>query len=354
MATIAALGGCTALLDMRDVVFASGDGGVDADGGRDGDGSPQDGAATLDGSQGGDSSTGTDGGPGVPVPLTIGNRPWGLAIDDTYVFWSEPFNYVIGRVGKDGSDPIPLATGSTYAFGTMHVVADGTDVFWTRLDFIYRCARNGCNGMPTAVASNLPNSARAIAVDATNVYYGDDTAMQIRKVAKTGGPTSLVSSLAAAVNDMVVLDGTIYATLDNGTLATVPATGGTAGIRGSPSAVEYWGLALRNGFLYLTTFADPGTLQFATLDGGVLPFALAQRYPFGVTADDTDVYWTSTGTLGQPNGTVSRCSIAQCVTPTPIAEDQDTPKWIRSDPAAIYWTNQGNAPNSGGLMKLVK
>src|SRR6185295_18458721 len=46
--------------------------------------------------------TGTDGGV-MPVKLTTGNRPWGLAIDDMYVFWSETTHYAIDRCNKDGS-----------------------------------------------------------------------------------------------------------------------------------------------------------------------------------------------------------------------------------------------------------
>src|SRR5437764_4592730 len=68
--------------------------------------------------------TGADGGKPQPVPLTTGNRPWGLAIDDMYVYWSEPSNYVIGRVGKDGSNNVSLATGVNNAFGVHQLATD--------------------------------------------------------------------------------------------------------------------------------------------------------------------------------------------------------------------------------------
>src|SRR5581483_10884896 len=78
--------------------------------------------------------TGIKGGKPQPVSLTNGNRPWGLAIDDMYVFWSEPTNYVIGRCNKDGSNPVQLATGINNAFGVHVIAADGTDLYWAQFD----------------------------------------------------------------------------------------------------------------------------------------------------------------------------------------------------------------------------
>jgi hypothetical protein len=59
---------------------------------------------------------------------------------------------------------------------------------------VYECAIGGCNNKPTQLASNT--SATAIAVDATTVYWGSDTAGSVVSCLITGcngTPTTLAS-----------------------------------------------------------------------------------------------------------------------------------------------------------------
>jgi len=80
----------------------------------------------------------------MPVKLTTGNRPWGLAIDNTYVYWVRAVQ-LRDRAASTRTvrTPIALATGSSNAFGTHQLATDGADVYWSNLGDIMKCAVNG-------------------------------------------------------------------------------------------------------------------------------------------------------------------------------------------------------------------
>jgi hypothetical protein len=92
--------------------------------------------------------------PGTLTTLATGrNAPGGIAVDDAFVYWTE--------------------IGDFLADGQASVLSGG----------VFRCAINGCNGQPTALASNL-NRPSAIAVDATHIYWTDVGDGQIMMLAK--------------------------------------------------------------------------------------------------------------------------------------------------------------------------
>jgi len=194
-------------------------------------------------------------------------------------------------------------------------------------------------------------------VDANSIYWEQDAQKTIYKSAKTGGAITPVNSspLSDTVEYMIIDNGFVIATLNDGSLVKVPVGGGAAVVLTDPSTASALGLTVYNGRAYYTFFDDPGMIEYSTIAGpkGSTPVALMQRLPYGITNDGTDLYWTETVTLG-PSGNVKKCSLANCSTPATIASMQNVPKWIVSDMTSIYWTNFGNGNNEGELMKLPK
>ena len=109
---------------------------------------------------------------GGPTKLWAGQgteaQTTGLAVDAVNLYWTN------GNPGDTGSvfqcaksncaaAAMALASGRNSPRG---IAVDGTDVYWSDDDNVYKCAIGGCNGAPTLVGAGGP----AVALDATHVY----------------------------------------------------------------------------------------------------------------------------------------------------------------------------------------
>jgi hypothetical protein len=120
---------------------------------------------------------------------------FGIAVDDTAVFFRDADQNRVGRVMK-----LTLATrllqqlASTTGEGARFLAIDETNVYWTngsnRDGAIMTALKDGTG--TTAIVSSLPGP-RGIAVDATDVFwsnYSGATIMKIEKPRKSGVPAS--------------------------------------------------------------------------------------------------------------------------------------------------------------------
>jgi len=121
--------------------------------------------------------------PGVPTSIVTGlTEPLWLVVDATNVYWST-FSGVVATCPLSGcTTPQVLAqTGGNWVglalddqFVYMSDNADAT---------ISKCAKTGCNGAPTVLASGQAGP-RDVAVDATSVYWANETGGTIVKLDK--------------------------------------------------------------------------------------------------------------------------------------------------------------------------
>src|ERR1019366_371776 len=71
---------------------------------------------------------------GATTTLAIGGYPYELALDDTYVYWSDN-DGPIWKVAKTGGSPIKLADQTTVnSFQPMGIAGDGTNVYFETSD----------------------------------------------------------------------------------------------------------------------------------------------------------------------------------------------------------------------------
>lgn len=149
--------------------------------------------------------------------------PLQLALDDTYVYYSDYNNdgvgtHVVWRQARLGGQEIAIAArprGLSFGGG---MAVDETHLYWTAgIDpagyAIFATPREGGNTIELAAFGNTCE-ARGVAVDATAVYGGsircNDLPAQVIRVLRDGTTTVIWTSMVADVEDIAAHDGRVY------------------------------------------------------------------------------------------------------------------------------------------------
>jgi hypothetical protein len=106
---------------------------------------------------------------GVVTVITSGqNLPWGVSVDDTYVYWSSLGPNDIRRAKLDGTQQTILAPGED---GPGCLAIDDEYLYWPAND-------HGLRRMPkdggTPVTIGVGKAYLGVALDAVSVYYTDN------------------------------------------------------------------------------------------------------------------------------------------------------------------------------------
>ncbi len=329
-----------------------------------------------DGASGGDTGPSGDGGDAATGPVQLLNaRTRHIALDDTSVYYTEQFDYVIGRVGKDGSGNVALVNGSALTgYFPGPIVVDATDVFWGSVGGISQCKKAGCGNSPTHLIdenadASVYYSPGGIAVDDTNVYFVDydsnNSNNAIRYVPKgvaNGTVSTLVSAaaLCPTLNEMQLISGYLYFTCDEGPVGRISLPGGVVEtLSGAAAPKPANSFVMVGQSLYYDQFLESASIFQMPIvaDASSSPIALSQPYANGIDSDGTYLYWANLGvTLDNGGGTIARFALSQCsTTVTTIATNIDIPIDVKVDQTTIFWNAQGNGetPNTG-VWKMAK
>lgn len=169
----------------------------------------------------------------------------------------------------------------------------------------------------------------------------------------TGGTPSLLSPGEA--NDAGQLHGAgiavdaqyVYWTntsdgLEMGGILRVPVTGGLQVTLAAGD--DPWAVAVDANFVYWANAGrfnlSNGSIMKVPIGGdGAIPLAQGQSNPHGIAIDDTNIYWTNTGT-GANDGSVMKMPLGGG-TPVALASQLQNPQGIVVDETSVYWTNGG-------------
>lgn len=230
-------------------------------------------------------------GPGSGQVLASVREPFALAIDSTriYVAPAEPAPLV--AVPLDGGEPATFVSTATTA-----VAAYDGWLYWTDGTSILGCDTSDCAASTFTVA---PDDAKVLAIDATNLYWAtvpqSSGGSRIMKAARNGGtPAQLATAnfaraLAVDAHDVYWVD-------DFNGLVSAPLLGGTARqVTLSDSTMS--GLALDDGNVYFTTI--DGKLFTVAKSGGAARVLLTDLGPgaVAVATDGRNVYVPSVDAL---------------------------------------------------------
>ncbi len=207
--------------------------------------------------------------------------PWGLAVDDTNVYWSDNMQGQIWVAPKSGAVPSVLATDTRPS----EVAVDATSIYWTDQGGLVLKARLQ-GGSPMTLASSSSETA-GIAVDSYAVYF------------------TTADNFNGVVNE-VSLDGTTQQTLASG--------------QGDPLSLAIYGSTVfwsnDEPFFNSSAQQQGDVIASVPVDGGsVVTISSGQQGALQVAVDSTSVYWTTGVALmksswdgGAPNTLGSGCS----------------------------------------------
>lgn len=200
--------------------------------------------------------------PPAPIAENV-PYPWGVAIDDSFVYWThwEGGGGVIRAPrGSMGQGPFTtIATGDV----PNNLAVDDTHVYWVlRTSGTVRRAPKDGLGQAETLAQNQ-GEVREIAVDATHVYWTTSASGTVMKSPKEGGGQVEPVAVAQANPRMLAADatGVYWANAASGTVMRAAPDGQiTAVAAGLPSP---WGLAIDETYVYWTNQVSGGSIQRA-------------------------------------------------------------------------------------------
>jgi hypothetical protein len=309
---------------------------------------------------------------GVCQPVTLASdlaQPFAIVLDSANVYWTT-FSSAgsVMRVGKDGSNLTTLAK----SIDPWGIAVSSGYVYWAETGggsapgIVHRVLTTG-GPVEDLAAFTAPEVPAFVQVDAQNYFvatFTNDTgtAMSIYAcpLAGTCVPSKRVTIAMGlpALAALTIDSNNVYWVSTDGQLGQCPKTGCAS--PASPMAIANLGspargLALTESStnLFVSSFQAAGSIDSVAL-GAATPFATAQAYPVGVTVDATNVYWIDEGPSDTRSGSVMKCGIASCTTPTALVTGETDPSYLAVDDVAVYWiTGQPNV-SSGTVRKVAK
>ncbi len=296
---------------------------------------------------------------GVCQPTTVraGIAPFSIAIDASYIFWSEPFSSRVAQINKDLTGLVELNLGGQIAPTVLGVSDEYVYFEDISSKSIFRCRVGGCGNAPARVTAEASDF-RDLFVDHEAVFWAaGDRVLSIPKDGREGEPRVLFRASDAMDFRRIVGDAEfLYLTAGSGVVMRIPKAGGEAKVlwRGTK---ETHGIVLTDTDVYFSENARLGAVRRISkksLDGVATLLADSQSHSTAIAIDETMIYWL---TQSNDGGALMSCRLPSCAELVERAPSREAPTNLALDETAIYWTNTPRAASpktAGSIMKLAK
>ncbi len=308
------------------------------------------------------------------------HTPAGIAVDSTTVYWLElganpsvstqtAADAQLLACAKTGCGGQPTVLASGLPWGMAKVAVHAGTVYWFTTGQVLSCASSGCGGQPTVLWSSPGLQPTDLAVDDSGVYFTDVQAGRVLRCSLdgcAGGPVQLWPSWDGGA-------GPLYGIATDATSVyfTTPAVGEVLackkdtscqdgavvlGVGGQPVQI-----ASDGNSVYFTDDQGSGLGSLAALpaspdDAGVFArvnLLAGLNNPLALATDGRSVYVAEDGEQGEAGappldvGRVESCAAGGCGgTPTVLAGYLNHPRGIAVDDTHLYWTDFGPTANA--------
>jgi hypothetical protein len=299
------------------------------------------------------------------------NGPTGLAVNGEHVFVADNANFEILRASKvDGSGLKKIASSQPNVYFPQGVAIDPEYVYWANSaspgGSIKRCPLDGCGAMAALELAYPLDEPTNLVLDGPTLYWAEHTGGVVRKADKLDGANqvTLVPLSSGESPRRIALDATHVFYTDDSTnsagLHRIAKAGGdpaylsndrSTSVAVAGEDVFFSGGELGAGILYRLKKADLGQPGAAPT-----PFVTSLiTAPIDAVADDRFIYLALMGYPDEKNGAILACPL-NGDTPIALATGLISPDSIALDESFVYWSNYGLSDSavSGSVMKVAK
>lgn len=274
--------------------------------------------------------------------------PYPIAVDASKVYWiNEGYGYwtvpaTIMKVPRTGGTPVALGSYLSQAYGSWSLVVDATTLYTTECTTVVSVPIAG--GQLTTVASTAGCVLR-LAIDATSVYWTDQTGGVFAEPASGGSPKAFTPSPGPVPEGIAVDATSVYWTSEYESAQPPPASIRRASLADGTVTTL---VSLPNGTPHNVAvdathvfWSDADSLSSAPLGGGAATTLATGIHAHRIAVDEAFVYWAD-----DHAGTINKVPVAGGATTTLFTGD--IPYDIAVDATSVYWTS----PSGGTVSRL--
>ena len=297
------------------------------------------------------------------------NRPSGIVLDATQVYWTDTYDNSIYSVAKAGGLKAVVTTGGVDPYGPISI--DGSTLYWATGASISRVSTSGA-GKSAVIAGEayIPD----LTQDGSQLFwlrrgtfsgsaYNNDG--EVAKAAIGGGSVTILANgqkrpLAIVENGSYVYwvnEGTYTGAVYNGdgSVLRVGKSGGAITTIAT-NQNKPCGIAVSSSSIYWTNCGEGVVMVKPTTGGAPEPLLSGQSISGGLRLDGTDLFWPYAGANpNQPTGDV-RKAMTEPLTVFVLADAQVQPYRVAADATHVYWLNYGGdgdpPPGNGAVMRV--